>query len=88
MIKHLILDLVLFLFIIACPWWASVILAVVVLYYLPTFYEMVIFGLLLDIYYGQLGPVFHFTDYRFTLLFLFLLLSSFFIKKRLKFYER
>jgi hypothetical protein len=88
MIKHLILDLILFLTIIICPWWGSVIFALFLLYYLKFFNEIVIFGLITDIFYGSFSATFNLWDYKFTLLFLVLLLSSFFIKKRLKFYNR
>jgi hypothetical protein len=85
---RIILNIILFLSIIICPWWVSVILALAILYYLKNFPEIVVHGLILDIYYGRLSPSFHIFDYRFTLLFLVLLLTSFFIKKRLKFYGR
>jgi hypothetical protein len=86
--KRIILNIILFISIIICPWWVSVILALAILYYLKNFPEIILYGLLLDIYYGKLSSTFHIFDYRFTLLFLILLLSSFYIKKRLKFYDR
>jgi len=88
MIKHIILDLILFLVIILCPWWVSVLLAIGILYYLISFNEIILFGLIMDIYYGKLSPEFHILNYTFTIVFLILLLSSIFIKKRLKFYNR
>ena len=88
MIKHIIFDILLFLFVIACPWWVTTLFAVVILYYLRSFNEVILFGLMMDILYGNFSPGFHVMDYRFTLLFLILLLSSFFIKKRLKFYNK
>jgi hypothetical protein len=88
MIKHLLFDLVLLLTILICPWWLSVFLALVTLYYLNSFYEMILFGLLLDIFYSQFSFSFNPSDYKFTFLFLFLFLSSFYIKKRLKFYNK
>ena len=88
MIKHIILDILLFLFVVTCPWWVTVLFALVILYYLKSFNEIVLFGLLMDIYYGRFSPSFHVTDYKFTLLFLILLVSSLFIKKRLKFYNK
>lgn len=86
--KRIILNIILFISVIICPWWVSVILALAILYYLKNFPEIVVYGLILDIYYGKLSPSFHILDYRFTLLFLVLLFTSFFIKKRLKFYDR
>ena len=88
MIKHIILDILLLLVIIICPWWGSVIFALFLLYYLKSFNEIILFGLVIDIYYSHFSLSFNIFDYRFTLIFLVLLLSSFFIKKRLKFYNR
>jgi hypothetical protein len=88
MIKRTILDILLFLFVIVCPWWVTMIFAIAILYYLRFFTEIVLFGLLMDIYYGSFSTTFHIMDYKFTLLFFVLLLTSFFIKKRLKFYNR
>jgi len=88
MIKRIILNILLFLFIIICPWWLSVIFAVVILYYSRIFNEIILFGLMMDILYGNFSSNFNIMDYKFTLLFLILLLASFFIKKRLKFYNR
>jgi hypothetical protein len=79
--KHLIFDIILFIVILTCPWWVSALLAVFLLYYLCTFNEIVIFGLFMDILYGQ-------GNYTFTIVFLVLLISSFYIKKRLKFYSK
>lgn len=88
MLKRIIFDILLFLFVITCPQWVTVIFAFVILYYFKSFNEIVLFGLILDIYYGGFHSTFHIMDYKFTLLFLILLFSSYFIKKRLKFYSR
>jgi hypothetical protein len=88
MIRHLILDILLFLAILVFPWWVSVFLATFLLYYLKSFNEIVLFGLIMDIYYGRFSSTFNLFDYRFFLVFLVLLLSSFYFKKRLKFYHR
>lgn len=79
--KHLILTIVMFLVVLTFPWWVSVLFGLFLLYYLNSFYELVIFGFIMDILYGQ-------GNYHFTILFLVLLLSSFFIKTRLKFYSK
>jgi hypothetical protein len=85
---RIILNILLFFIIISSPWWVSVLFAVLILYYLKSFNEIVLFGLVMDIYYGKFSSVFHISEYRFTVLFLILLLLSFFIKKRLKFYSK
>lgn len=78
--KRLILNIILLAVIITCPWWVSVLLALALLYYLKHFNEIILYGFIMDILYGK-------GDYKFTVIFLILLLSSFFIKKRLKFYS-
>ncbi len=80
MIKHLTLDIILLLSVFIFPWWLTAVLAVAILFYLKSFKELVIFGLLLDIYYGF--------DYRFTIISVLVLLSSFYLKKRFKFFSR
>ena len=88
MLKHIILDALLFISVIICPWWVTVILAVGILYHLRFFNELVLFGLMMDILYGNFTSNLHPLDYKFTIFFIVLLLSSFLIKKRLKFYSK
>lgn len=85
--KRIILEILLFLFIVALPWWLSVPFALFILYYLKSFNEIILFGLIMDIFYGKVSPTFHILNYQFTLLFFVFLVSSFFIKVRLKFYS-
>jgi hypothetical protein len=86
--KRIIFNLVLLLVIIGGPWWASVAFGIFTLYYFRFFNEIVLYGLLLDILYGRLSATFSLWDYRFTVFFIILLLSSFYIKKGLKFYSK
>lgn len=86
--KRLIFNVLLFLSIVACPWWVSVAFGVVTLYYFKFFNEIILYGLLLDILYGRFSVHFSLWDYRFTLFFTVLLLSSFYLKKGLKFYSK
>jgi len=92
MLKHIILDIILFLSIIICPWWVSTFFALFLLYYLRFFNEIILFGVVMDIFYGNFSPLltdgFHLFSYKFTIFFLILLLFSFFVKKRLKFYSQ
>ena len=83
--KRLIFNIVLFLVVITCPWWVGVVLGLFILYYLKSYNELIIFGLVMDIYYGNFSQNFSILEYKFTLLFLILIVSSFFIKKRLRF---
>ena len=86
--KRVIFNVLLFLSIVVCPWWVSVVLGIFTLYYFKFFNEIILYGLLMDILYGKLSVVFSLWDYRFTLFFAVLLLSSFYLKKGLKFYSK
>lgn len=88
MLKRIIFDILVFVSAIVAPWWFTAIFSIAVLYYFKNFNEIVLFGLVMDILYGRLSVAFHWYDYKFTLFFLILLLTSYFIKKRLKFYNR
>ena len=88
MIQRIFLNIGLFLIVLVCPWWVSIIAALVLLYYFKTFTEIVIFGLIIDILYGHFSPGFQLFDYRATLVAMILLLISIFLKKRLKFYRK
>lgn len=86
--KRLIFNILFFLSIVACPWWVSVAFGIFTLYYFRFFNEIILYGLLLDILYGRFSVHFGLWDYRFTLFFAVLLLSSFYLKKGLKFYSK
>jgi hypothetical protein len=88
MLKRIVFDILILISAIVCPWWFTALFSIAILYYFKTFNEIILFGLVMDILYGRVSANFHFWDYRFTLFFLILLLISFVIKKRLKFYNR
>jgi len=88
MLKRIIFDILLLISVIICPWWFTALFLVAVLYYLKSFTEIVLFGLIMDILYGGISTNFHFGDYRFTIFFFIILITSFYIKKRLKFYSK
>lgn len=88
MLKRIIFDILLFLFVITYPWWVTAIFAIAILYYLKSFNEIVVFGVMADILYGNFSTTLNIMDYKYTLCSLILLFTSFFIKKQLKFYNR
>lgn len=88
MLKRIIFDILLFISAIMAPWWFTGIFSIAILYYFKSFNEIILFGLVMDIIYGRLSETFHWYDYRFTVFFLILLLTSYYIKKRLKFYNK
>ncbi len=81
MLKRFLLELVLLLAIVFLPWWVSVAYAVFLLFYFKIFYEIVVFGLLIDLLYGK-------GDYQFAIFFFGLLILSALIKPRLKLYSK
>jgi len=86
MYKRVILDLLLFLFVITCPWWVTVLATIFLLFYFRTFNEIIIFGFLMDMYYGNLHLVFKVYDYRFTIAAIIVLIFASLIKRRIKYY--
>jgi len=52
MSKRIILNLILLLSVLFMPWWVSVVLALFLVFYLNNFYEIVIFGFVMDALYG------------------------------------
>jgi hypothetical protein len=86
MIKKTVLNIILFFVIILCPWWLSVALGIALLFYFKNYSEVIVFGLIMDIYYAKLAPSFNIFDYKLTLFFIILYFISHFLKKRLKFY--
>lgn len=86
MIKKVALNIILFFVILLLPWWVSVILGIALLFYFKNYSEIIVFGLIMDIYYAKLAPSFNIFDYKLTLFFLTLYIFSHFLKKRLKFY--
>ena len=81
-------ELLLLLIIIICPWWFALFFAIFNLYYFKFFNEIIIFGLLMDILYGKTFVNFNLVDYHFTIFCLIALISSFYIKKYLKYYNK
>ncbi len=88
MLKRIIFDVLLFISALTCPWWFTALFSIAILYYFKNFNELILFGLIMDILYGRLSANFHWWDYKFTVFFLILLISSIYIKKRLKFYSK
>jgi hypothetical protein len=88
MMKRIIFDILLLISVIVCPWWFTVIFAIATLYLFKSFNEVIFFALIMDILYGQISSTFYWSDYKFTVFFIIILITSFFIKKYLKFYNK
>ncbi|PCI29143.1 hypothetical protein COB55_02665 [Candidatus Wolfebacteria bacterium] len=64
------------------PWWVTTGVALVALFLIDRFYEVVIFGVLIDILYGaEVSKLFDFT-WAFTAFFAVLLIVISYIRKR------
>lgn len=87
MIQKIIFNISLFLLILIAPWWLSALVALFGLYFFRTFNELILFGVVFDILYGHQAEVFWLINYKFTLISLFFLLTSFLIKSQLRFYR-
>ena len=86
--KRILLDIILLLVIIMLPWEVSVLVGLFILFYLKSFTEFILFGLILDIFHSGVSLQSNISAYRFTLAFIVIFLISYFLKKRLKFYSR
>ncbi|MFC1720851.1 hypothetical protein ACFL0K_01210 [Patescibacteria group bacterium] len=51
-LKRIIADLILLLSVLFMPWWLTVILAFVLVFYFKSYYEFIIAGVLTDALYG------------------------------------
>lgn len=52
MVKRIIFDLLLLGAIFYTPWWVAALLAFVCVFLIPRYYEILVFGLLVDLLYG------------------------------------
>lgn len=87
MIKRIIIDILLLLSVFFWGPILPVIGALFFLYYFESFYEIMFVGLIIDVLYGS--PLSSLGGFSHTMTFIavVLLISSFFIKKKLKFYS-
>lgn len=85
--KRILIDAVLFLAILFLPPIFSMVIALFLLYYFESFYEIIFVGLVIDSLYGR--PVADLYDFSYSMTFISsaLFISSIFIKRRLKFYS-
>ena len=85
-IFRIIVDLILLLAIFIMPWWLSLLLIIAAIFYFNTFYESVIFAILLDGFYGIPGLTFYGINAFFTTVIGVIFILLIFLKPRLKFY--
>lgn len=56
--KRALFDLVLIGAVLYAPWWLTLIFAATGIFYFPSFYEVIVAGLLVDLLYGVVGGVY------------------------------
>ncbi len=76
-------NAILFLSVFVMPWWCTALLTIGAIFFFSAFYESLVVGLLLDSLYGVSG---HAWGYMCTITAHGILIASFSIKRRLKFY--
>ena len=68
-------------------WWLTWCAAIVLLFYFPIYYEIILWGVMYDALYGMALPEFWNVRYIFTIASIALFLISFFLRKRLTVYD-
>ena len=86
MFKRIFFTVIFFVSTFIFPWYITVLLALTLVVVAPG-YEIIIGGLVLDFVYGAVVPSFFTSPFSFTIFFTLIYIGSYFIKKRLVFYE-
>lgn len=85
--KRSIFDIALLLSLFILPWWCTLILAVIFLFLIEPYYEIIVVGFILDsLYNAPVGFLLHF-QFVLTLFCLIMILLSDLLKRRLTFYD-
>lgn len=85
---RIVTNCILFILIFIAPWWFSLALVCIGLFFFESFYESVFFGLLLDGYQGVTGLTFFGLNIFFTVFVAVIFIVSIFLKTRLTFYSQ
>ncbi len=83
---RIISDLIIFVLIFVAPWWLTLFLLCVGLFYFEYFFESILFALLMDGFHGQPGVTFWGINALCTSIVSVVFLLSIFLKARLRFY--
>jgi hypothetical protein len=81
------IDIALFLLAILLPWWCSVVIAIIALFFFNGFVEAVILGIFLDSLYNAPVASFHGFQFIATSITLICFLTAALVKTRLRFYS-
>lgn len=85
--NRIFINIALFFSILYLPPIFPMVIAVFLLYYYESYYEIIFVGLFIDMLYGRSLANLHNFSYSMTLISAVLFISSIFIKKKLKFYS-
>lgn len=83
---RIIADFVIFFLIFIAPWWLTLFLVCVGVFFFEHFFESILFALLMDGFHGQEGMTFFKINALFTIIVSVVFIVSIFLKTRLKFY--
>ncbi len=87
MIFRTISGIIVFLSIVYGYWWITWLLAIILLFYIPNYYEIIAWGIVYDALYGAKLPMFYNIKYIFTIFSITIFLISFYLRKRLIIYD-
>lgn len=68
-------------------WWLTWCLAIVLLFYFPSYYEIILWGVIYDALYGIISPEFSNIKYIFTISSIILFAIAFLLRKKLIIYN-
>ncbi|NQV88420.1 MAG: hypothetical protein HQ402_02615 [Parcubacteria group bacterium] len=86
-ILRIIIDALLFIGIFVFPGYIFVIVALALVFYFNSYYEILIAGFIIDSVYGVSLDMFFGLNFAFTLYSAIIFLTSLYLKKKLKFYQ-
>lgn len=87
MMQRILADLAICIALLVFPWWVGFVLACIAFFLFEDFYEVILFGLIIDsLYQISIARYFHFELF-FTAFAIVLFIAGFYIKKKLKFYS-
>ena len=87
MIFRITAFIIVFLLIIYGYWWLTWLLAIIFLFYFPSYYEIILWGIIYDSIYSLEIPMFYDFKYIFTVFSIVTFLLSHYVQKRLSIYD-
>lgn len=85
---RVISAILMFCFIMWGYWWLTWCLSIVLLFYFPRYFEIILWGVIYDALYGIALPEFWNIRYIFTISSIILFVIAFFLRKRLTVYDK